>query len=391
MKLSSPHTTHSLRFTSSLEFFVLGLALCLVMGSACREPKPVGPAGATPPAQTGRLPAAISNAESNAVLALVALDKKFAALQAEYDALKLSAAKASAQVGSANIANTNQPPSPATQVVDRETKLAMTNLPPQDVQEALEAAKRRMALLEGRTAEAEALYKTAQSEADRMKAEQTRLKAETEASRLEAESQRKKAEVAQAALVKAQADQAAELERNRTENQKKLDAAEKRAKEAEDKAAAEQHKFIFRTLLGVGISLFVAGVVMIALTNGTALVKGGLLSAGGAVAIGLAQVISNPWFDKVLTAAIVLGVFAFVGYLIWERKEATERKKVKEELQETQEASAFVIKAIDEEGLVVKDNAKTAFGRHLSSAMDRKHKQVIAKIRTDVVPTIKMS
>ena len=363
----------------------------LGLGSACPERKPTGPAGATPPAQPGKLPTAIAHAESNAVMALVALDKKFAALQAEYDALKQSAAVAHAQVNSANIANTNQPPSPATQVVDLETKLAMTNLPPQDVKEALEAAKRRLALLEGRTAEAEALYNTARSESEKMKAEQTRLKADTESARLEAESQRKKAEAAQAALVKAQAEQAAELERNRAANQAKVDAAEKRAKEAEDKAAAEQHKFIFRTLLGVGISLFVAGVVMIALTNGTALVKGGLLSAGGAVAIGLAQVISNPWFDKVLTAAIVLGVFAFVGYLIWERKEAQERKQVKEELLQTQEASAFIVNEIDKEGLVVKDNSKTAFGRNLSSAMDRRHKAVIAKIRNDVVPRLKMS
>lgn len=370
-------------------FILVALILCL--GSACPERKPTGPAGATPPAQTGKLPQAISLAESNAAAALVALDKKFAALQAEYDALKQSAAKASAQVGSANIANTNQPPSPATQVVDRETKLAMTNLPPQDVTEALEAAKRRMALLEGRTVEAEALYKTAQTEADRMKAEQAKLKADTETARQEAEAQRQKAAAAQAALVQAQKEQAAELERNRAANQAKLDDAERRVKEAQDKAAAEQHKFIFRTLLGVGIGLFVAGVVMIALTNGVALMKGGLLSAGGAVAIGLAQVISNPWFDKVLTAAIVLGVFAFVGYLIWERKEAQERKKVKEELQQTQEASAFIVKAIDDEGLVVKDNAKTAFGRHLSGAMDRKHKQVIAKIRNEVVPAIKMS
>lgn len=308
------------------KLLLIAIVLTLCMGSACPERKPTRSAGATPPSAPAKLPTAISNAESNAVLALVALDKKFAALQAEYDALKQSAAVASAQVGSANIANTNQPPSPATRVVDLETKLAMTNLPPADVREALEAAKRRMALLEGRTAEAEALYKTAQTESDRMKAEQTKLKADTEAARQEAEAQRQKAAAAQAALVKAQVEQAAELEKNRAANQANLDAANARADAEIKKAHEAWNQRMVWLCVGIGGLCILVGVGMLIATSGTSLWRSGLAFGCGAVCFGLAKLLSHPMFTTYFTIGCVLIVTA-VGIFLWRERLRTRAQK----------------------------------------------------------------
>lgn len=298
-------------------FGCLVLALTVCFASGCLIAKKDGSkAGATPPGKTNSLPAAVDNAGTNATLALVALDKKFASLQAEHDALKLSSAKAAAQVGSANIANTNQPPSPATQVVDRETRLAMTNLPPQDVPEALASTLRRTALLEGRVVEAEAGYKRASSESDQMKAEQVRLKSETDKARAEAEAQRLKATEAQAALVEAEKRQAAELEKNRAENQSKLDAANKKADEAVQKAYEERQNLLVRILMGIGAASILAGIGLAIATSGASIWRSGIAVFCGFLCFGLSKVLSHPYFNTIFSLSCLV-VLAGAGVYLW--------------------------------------------------------------------------
>lgn len=375
--MSTLHT-NTPRFDTVPILIVATVVLFLGMGSACRETDPNGKkAGAVPPAKTGKLPDSIGNAGSNAVLALVALDKKFAALQAEYDALKLSSAKASAQIGSANIANTNQPPGPATQVVDRETKLAMTNLPPQDVTEALEAARRRLALMENRIADADALYKTASTEAERMKTEMAQLKDETEKARVEGEAQRQKAAAAQAALVAAEKQQAAELEKNRAANQAKLDEANKKADAAVQKAYEENQKTIVWILVGIGGLCILAGIGLAIATQGTSLVRSGIAVACGGVCFGLAKVISHPWFNTVFIASLVLLAVCGGAYMWYEWKCSRELKEGKV-IKETAEQ---LVQVMDAHGVAVTKGEVTPVGAELRGKMDKAHKLAIRKLR----------
>lgn len=334
---------------------IVAIFCVLCLGAGCPPKKDGTKAGATPPIQTGKLPARIDNAGSNAVAALVALDKKYAALVAENEALKQRSAIAAAQVGSANIANTNQPPSPAKEVVARETQLALTNLPPADLKEALEAERRRTAVLSGDVALTKQLYDAAQTEASRMKAEAVQLKADTEKAKTEAEIQRQKAAAAQAALVQAQKEQAAELEANRKSNQDKLDAANKKADEAVQKAYEERQNLLVRILIGIGALSILAGIGLAIATQGASAARSSIAVFCGLVCFGLAKLLSHPLFNIVFSVSCVLVVAAVGAYFWYERKQdralkltTTTKAEKEEELRKANKLLVHVTKAIED-------------------------------------------
>lgn len=340
-----------------IRFVAIYLAIIgtLCMGTSCPPKKDGTKAGATPPANTGKLPAKIDDAGTNAAMALVALDKKYAALQAEHEALKKSSAVAAAQVGSANIGNTNNPPGPAREVVHRETSMAMTNLPPADLVEALAAAKRRTALLEGRVAEAEALYKVAQTESEQMKAERAKLKADTDKASQEAELQRQKAAAAQAALVEAEKRQAAELKANEAANQAKLDAANRKAEEEIKKVHDAWNVRLVWICVGIGSLCILAGVGMLIATNGASAWRSGIAFVCGAICFGFAKLLSHPMFTTYFTIGCVLVVIAVLVFLWRERVHTRETKELaaakaeqEEQLRKKEKTLRHVVSAVEE-------------------------------------------
>lgn len=345
------------------------LALCF--GIACTTDSKKPDAKATPPAKGSPVPDAIAVAKTEAAAALAAVEKKVVAAQAELAALEKRSAVAAAQVASAQAANTNQPPSPATSVVTGETALALGNLPAPDVAAALEAEKRRAATFAGQVDEARRLYAAAQTETERMKAEAAKLRTDTATAQQEAKAAALKAESAQAALVAAEKANAAALERNRAANQAALDAAEKRADEAETKAKDERHKLIFRSLVGLGIACILAGIALGVVTNGSMLVKALMLVGAGGLCIGLGQVIAHPWFDRIFGTCVGLAVIGG-GFHLWhERKGAL-----------VAEAYKRTVSVLDEAG-AIKDAAgnRTPLGVALGEALDKPHKKVVTAIQ----------
>lgn len=333
------------------------IAALLCLGATCKpEPAAAPTAKAASP-----VPAAIAEAHAKALAAIAAAEAKLAALE-------LQAATAAAQIESARIANTNQPPSPATTVVDKEAGLALGNLPPPDVKAALEAEKRRAAIFAGQADEARKLYALAQTETERMKAEAARLKIESESAKV-------KAGEAQAALVAAEKSHAASLEKNRAENQAKLDAANKRADEAEEKAKNERHKLIFRALLGLGLACIAGAIAMAVLTNGVMLGKSLMLAGGGAVCIGVAQIVSHPWFDRIFGTCLGMALVGGIAYIWFERKDALKRA--------TLEKQAQILDRVDLDTIPVKDEdgKDSTVKREFLRKMNDPEKAVVKQIR----------
>lgn len=329
------------------------IAVCLASG--CATDNNDGKAAPTPPGKTGKLLGAVDNAGTSAAAALAASDEKFVALKAEYDALQKRSSKAAAQVESANIANTNQPPSPATRVVDLETKLALTNLPPQDVAEALKAAQRRADLLEGRVLKAEEGYKAAQTDAEQLKAEKAKLKGETDKATALAEDLRLKAAAAQAALVEAEKKHAAELVKNQAENQAKLDAANAKAAEEIKKAQEANNRLLVWICIGIGSLCILGGIGLLIATSGASAWRSSLAFGCGAICFGLAKLLSHPMFTTYFTVGCVLIVISGLVFLWREHVHTRKQKelvaaKLEQEaaLQLQEKTLKHVVKAIEE-------------------------------------------
>lgn len=273
---------------------LLPLILCTGFLASCRNPK-------TPPT-------AASTGKSGVAPAIVSVKTNAEAL---WQADQKRAATAAASVVAAQAANTNQPVSPFTDFVNQELGVAARNLPPPDPLVALEVEKRRVLVFAGKAEEASALYRQASQDAEKLKVEAAELK--------------QRADAAQAALMRAEAEHMQQLIRNQMENQAKLDAAEKKALEADEKAKNERHKLIFRALLGLGLLCIAGGIALGVMTNGVMLIKSLILAGAGALCIGLAQVISHPWFDRIAGTGLALAAIGGGIYLWLEKRGATAR------------------------------------------------------------------
>ena len=339
-------------------FIIITAILC--MGSSCE--KIFTPAL---PDSTGvpSINKEIKEANTNAQAALDASMLKFVALSNQ-------AAIAAAQVDSARIANTNQPPSVATDIVRKETTLALGNLPPPNDAAALEAEKRRTAMLTGHIEEAKKLYAAAQNETGKMKVENEKL-------RSDAEALKNKSELSQKNLEEADKRLQEQLKNNQKTNQEKLDAVVKSAKDAEEKAMNERNKLIFRSLLGLGISCIVAAIVMAVITNGAMLMKSVMLVIGGAMSIGIAQLLSHPLFDLIFGICMVLTFVGVVVYFIYERSDASEKETLKRvvDVLKTSGATNLTVKNDEERDVLL--------GDLLSSKLDNTHKEVIKDLKKD--------
>lgn len=356
--------------------FILLAAATLGLGATCRDPSK-DKALATDKTPNTSVSNAIAVATSNANAALVASERQVMALTQEKAALEQRASKAAAQVGSIAIVNTNQPAGPVTEIVQREAALAMTNLPPADLVEALAAEKRRSALLSGQVEEGRKLYTAAQTESERMKAEAAKLKTDTAAAVAEKEAAVKRHDAAQAALADADLKREAQLKLNEATNQAKLDAANKKADEAVRKAYEENQKTIVWILVGIGGLCILAGFGLAIATQGTSLVRSGIAVACGSVCFGLAKVISHPWFNTVFVLSLVLLAACGGAYMWYEWKCNRELKEGKV----IREAAEQMVQVIDDHGVASTKGELTPAGRALSGKMDKAHKSAIRKLR----------
>ena len=299
---------------------VLVAALCL--GATCRSGAKHDAKATVKPGSASPVPDAIATARSEAQAALDAVEKRVAAANAQLAALEKRSAIAAAQVQSIRTANTNQPPSPATSVVAGEASLALGNLPTPDVTAALEAEKRRSAMLAGHADDARKLYASAQGEAERMRSEAAKLKSDATEAKAGADAARAKADQAQVALIAAEKANTAALERNRAANQALLDAAEKRADEAVKKAYEERQNIIVRILMGIGALAILAGIGLAIATSGASAIRSGIAVLCGGICFGLARVLSHPLFNVFFVAALAVTAIAVSFYLWRERRES---------------------------------------------------------------------
>lgn len=341
--------------------FTFSIVAMLCAGMSCQTAVKKPDADPTKSGAKNPVPENIESVKTNAAAAIVAAEKRTAAKEQ-------IAANAAASVDAAHRVNTNQPHGPFTTFVDRELGVALKLLPPPDAVTALEVEKRRSAVLEGRVAEADKLYTKAATEADVAKAEAARLKTEADAAKA-------KHEAAVAALVAADKKWEAQLKANEASNQAKLDAALKLAADAEEKAKNERHKTIFRALLGLGIACIIAGIALGVVTNGTMLMKSLMLAGAGAGCIGLAQVISHPWFDRIFGTCVGLTVVGGVVYLICERRDAMKRAAF--------EKQVALMDGIDLEKVPVKraDGTESNLATELSKKMNDPEKAIVKQIR----------
>lgn len=329
-----------------------------LLGSSCVGVLPDQKALPSSPASSP-LPEIIKESNTNTKAALQAAENKYVALSNQTSV-------AAAQVTSVVIANTNQPPSKATEIVAREASLALSNLPLPDAKELLEAERRRSALFSGQIKEANELYKIAQQEIENNKKENLILKKN-------AESSQKKTEMSQLALVEADKKWSDQLKVNQLANQSKIDKALKAADEAQTKAAEGNHKMIFRVLLGLGVLCIAGSIALAVLTNGAMVAKSLILLFSGICCVGVAQVVSNPWFDAVFVSLVAAIVIASIAYVIYERKDSL-----------TKETLNRMVPVIDELGIAKgKDGELLPFGNALSIALDESHKKIIKSIKAD--------
>lgn len=351
-------------FRHLLDFWTVGvLILCgamLSMGTSCPQKGKPAVAAPTPGKSASPVPAAITEAHAKSLAAIDAAEAKLAALEAQ-------AATAAAQVDSARIANSQQPPAPATVIVEKETTLALGNLPPPDVKAALAAEQRRAALFAGQADEARKLYALAQTETERMKAEAVRL-------RSEAESAKAKASEANAALVAAEKSHVAALEKNRAANQAALDDLAAKLKKSEDDRKNAETKEQVKWLRIIGLACLVAGIGIGVMTNGIQLAKSIGFGACALACFGLAQIVAHPWF---LPASIGCLVLAACGGAYWfwrEREDAYKKSTMEKQVAELDKVDLRTVPTTDDKGRP--SNLAIEFDR----VMDKPEKAVVKKL-----------
>lgn len=110
---------------------------------------------------------------------------------------------------------------------------------------------------------------------------------------------------------------------------------------------------------------------MAVMTSGAMLMKSLMLAGAGALCIGLAQVISHPWFDRIFGTCVGVAVIG-AGFYLWKERQDGIAK----------EAFKRTVKAL-EGAEVVHDAAgnKTALGVELEAALDDAHKKLVKGIQ----------
>lgn len=323
------------------------LALICLFITGCFGKPIIPPAGQTAGKGVSGVPGAIAGVRTNT--------------EAAWRADQQRAANAAASVLAVQSAGTNQAASPFTDFVNHELGVAARNLPPPDPLALLDAEKRRLAVYAGRLDEVTRLYSQAQGEAARLQGAAIEAKA--------------RADAAQSALMRAESEHMAQLTRNQAENQARLDAADARAAGAEAKARDERHRFIFRCLLGLGLLCLAGGIAIAVLTNGMSIAKSAILGAAGVVCIGIAQVVSHPYFDAIFGSAVGLVVIGAGVWLRLEKKGATAR-----------DGYQRTIDTIDRTGLIdapvtdAKGNPST-FRKELAGEMDEAQKVIVKAMK----------
>jgi len=268
-----------------------------------------------------------------------------------------------------------------------------------DPGEVAAAAERRALVESGRAAEARA---NAEAAADQGRTDAIRI-AELQAI---ATSERARADAAVAAY-------AAQAEKNRIENQKAIDAALAKAKQARDeldnaersKQVAWCNKIGF-SALGIAVALMVGGWLL----GGLAAIRkmgpaAGLVAFVGLCALWAARVLGHPWFMPGMTLVIV-AVIAWVVF--WWRKH-DKRGDINEELAKrgakakaTLEKLVPTIDAVYREGTqtveevlaTIKGGAKASIQdlldsvlfSKLSSKLDQPEKDTVKEVRGTVDP-----
>lgn len=238
-----------------------------------------------------------------------------AALGAEYEA-QISALKdvvkgkeakldsiAGAAVAIREVGLPNTPDSRGKPVIEKETGVVQDNAGPASPEARAKALERANALLREDVAKANELYGKAKSEADG-------LTKQIEAKNADIEDRDR-------ALEQLKADVAIERERLARESQAKFDAKQKELDDYKSAQAKKDRRLWVNTLRFGGVALVFLGILFIAITKGTEIVRGGILALGGALVIGIGMaydiVSSQPWFPY---AAGILGL-AIICSLVW--------------------------------------------------------------------------
>ena len=272
-----------------------------------------------------------------------------------------------------------------------------------DANEVAAAAERRALVESGRAAEAR---QNAEAAADQGRTDAVRI-AELQAT---ATSERARADAAVAAY-------AAQAEKNRIENQKAIDAALAKAKQARDELdSAERSKQVAWcnklgfSALGIAVALMVGGWLLGGLAAIRKMVPAaGIVAFVGLCALWAARVLGHPWFMPGMTIALVV-VLAWV--ILWWRKH-DKRGDLNEELAKRgTEAKATldklvpVIDAVYREGTQtveevvetlkakgkssVQDLLDSVLFSKLSEKLDRPEKDAVKRVR-DAVDPIQLS
>lgn len=350
------------------------VALTALAGCFLEKNPDKAKAGAATTPQLSPVTKAIQNHNTNAQAAFQALEKKYEALLLEREAMIVQSAKAAAQVTSAQIANTSQPPSPATSVVAGETSLALTNLPPADVAELLAAERRRTAVFAGKMDEANAMYAQARNESEQRKTEVAQLAKSLEQAKTEAADLRARFEKSQQDLLQAERKREDQLRANALANQALLDAAEARARKAEDERKNAETKEQVRALRVAGIVMLLAAIGIGVMTNGLQLMKSIGFGVGSVVCFGLAQLVAHPWFMPAVGITCVLTLAAATYWFIMEKKDGLAK-----------DAYIKTMTKLDELHLVKdKDGKDTELGIALGRTLDQPHKQLVNEFKRTI-------
>lgn len=243
----------------------------------------------------------VENAQVKTVKAVAAQD---AAQADEKKKLDARDSKVRASVDTASLANEDNPEGIPKYIVHDELALVQGLLEKAKAEDLAAAAERRAKYEQGRAEEARRMYATAS-------ADNTKLASDIAKAQQAAEAAKSERDKALEEAKKATGDLKTELERNRIENEKRL-------KELRDQFEAEKRSKIIAGLRWLGLASIAAGILFIALTRGTELIRG-LLFLGGGIAANAAAVMIGHWlFPYIAWGAALL---AAVGTAYWVYRE----------------------------------------------------------------------
>lgn len=274
------------------------LLACLMSGGQCQSPAIVVPQG---PVATQ-----LSAEKDKQIAGLVAQVK------AEQEARLLEQAQASlvaANLEGILFAAEHVPTGLPRNAIEEEAKLGKERSPPANPAELLKAKDRVIAILNGEVEKAKALYGAAFDEAKQAKAQIAAKDREI----AERDAKIRDGEIAIAKLTKdAKTEQAT--------NQKKLTST---IEDYEKRLNDKDQEWFLRIWGLVSIGLGIAGIALIALSQGAKLIEGGILIVGAGLSIlgrlWYVTLLNAWWFPYAagLVAAIVVAALFYAGYRLW--------------------------------------------------------------------------